>query len=161
MDNKILIQKIRQIEKLCAEVKQLAKIDQTPVIRAGIGEKLIIAEVSLPGQHKVPITLVKTGDDSFDYMNYMRSIHQAIGRIPMSVLPEGFKLMLAHTDDWDDEYWDKDAYSEDVTTTRKNMLDIFDSYFVKPELLTMDELAELEAEYDTLHSSERLGSVQE
>ena len=89
----------------------------------------------------------------------MRSIHQAIGRIPISMIPEGFKLMLAHTDDWNDEYWDKDSYTKEVSETRAKMKEVFDSYFVTPELLTMDELQELEDEYDTLYSSEKFKQI--
>ena len=161
MDQQTLIQKIRQIEKLCSEIKQGLKVDTIPVIRAGIGDKLIVAEISLPGQHKVPITLLKTDNDSFNFMNYMRSIHQAIGRIPMSMLPEGFRLMLAHTDDWEDEYWDEEHYDKEVSETRTKMKEIFESYMVKPELLTMDELKQLEVEYDALHSAEQLRPIQD
>ena len=153
MDKQILIQKIRQIEKLCSEIKSSLKVETTPIIRAGIGKKLIVAEVSLPGQHRIPITLLKTEDESYDYMNYMRSIHQAIGRIPISMLPEGFELMLAHTDDWLDEYWDKEHYKEEVNQTRDKMIEIFEDYNVKPKLLTTQELKELEDEYDALCSS--------
>lgn len=160
MNQQSILKKIRKIESLISEVKQeIKKENSIPIIKAGIGNKKIIAELSIPGQPSRPVIYEITEDYNLNMENLCRAIHAAISQIPITLVIEtSFKLYIAQMDDWNGEIDIKEQYSARISNLINKMLEIFNSYSVKPELLYMDELKEIEEEYDTLYNSGKFKS---
>lgn len=146
--------KLRLIKKLTKEIESLIDKGDRFIIRAATRKEFGCVDIYDPVHKTTNLIALYERDDSWiiNFQMKARGIYQAIKYIPISMIsPGSFDLQISHLDDWDESVVTEEEMGEECQQVRLNMLAIFEQYGIKPKALSLNELEEMEEEYDPIY----------